>query len=227
MHQDFGAGTSSGGGHVVTVNVGIPREIEWLGKREMTAIWKHPVEGRVQVRGVNVAGDDQADRRVHGGTDKAIYAYASEDTEWWSGELGRALEPGQFGENLTLAGVDVTGAVIGERWEIGTALLEVCQPRIPCWKLGARMNDKRFPPRFGTAGRPGAYLRILREGEIGAGDEVRVVHRPGHGLIVGDVARIYHRDEREAERLLHAPELAEGWREWAERILSRSEAQAK
>jgi MOSC domain-containing protein YiiM len=227
MHQALETRVPGEGGRVVAVNVGAPREIEWLGKREMTSIWKHPVEGRVEVRGVNVAGDDQADRRVHGGTDKAVYAYAAEDTEWWSGELGRALEPGQFGENLTLAGVDVTGAVIGERWEIGTALFEVCQPRIPCWKLGARMNDKRFPPRFGAAGRPGAYLRILREGEIGAGDEVLVVHRPEHRLTVGDVARIYHRDEREAERFLHAPELTEGWREWAERILNRPQSQVK
>ena len=119
---------------LVSVNVGRPREIEWLGKRGTTAIWKAPVEGRVPVAGVNLAGDDQADRRFHGGPDKAVYAYAGEDYDWWSRELDRPLEPGTFGENLTLQGLDVTAAVVGERWAIGSALLEVAQPRTPCWK---------------------------------------------------------------------------------------------
>ena len=158
-------------GKLLSVNVGSPREIEWLGRREATSIWKSPVEGRVPVRGVNVAGDDQADREFHGGPDKAVYAYAREDTVWWERELGRELEHGNFGENLTVSGVDVTGAVVGERWEIGTVVLEVAQPRIPCWKLGARMEDASFPVHFAAAGRPGAYLRIVEEGEIGAGDE--------------------------------------------------------
>jgi MOSC domain-containing protein YiiM len=202
-------------GTVLSVNVGGPREIEWLGRREATSIWKFPVEGRVAVRGVNVAGDDQADREVHGGPDKAVYAYAREDTAWWDRELGRGLQDGNFGENLTVSGVDVTGAVVGERWELGTAVLEVAQPRIPCWKLAARMEDPSFPVHFAAAGRPGAYLRILEEGEIGAGDEVRVGERPEHGLTVGDVARIYHQERNRCALLLRAPELAEGWKEWA------------
>ena len=142
-------------GRLLAVNVGAPREIEWLGRRETTSIWKSPVDGRVAVRGVNVAGDDQADREVHGGPDKAVYAYAREDTAWWERELGRELEHGNFGENLTVSGVDVTGAVVGELWEVGSAVLEVAQPRIPCWKLGARMEDASFPstsrPRAGRA----------------------------------------------------------------------------
>jgi MOSC domain-containing protein YiiM len=197
------------------VNVGTPREIEWLGRRETTSIWKAPVEGRVAVRGVNVAGDDQADREVHGGPDKAVYAYAREDTYWWERELGRALEHGNLGENLTVSGIDVTAAVVGERWEVGSTVLEVAQPRIPCWKLGARMADPSFPVHFAAAGRPGAYLRIIEEGEIGAGDEIRVGDKPGHGLTVGDVARIYHQERNRCAQLLRAPELAEGWREWA------------
>jgi MOSC domain-containing protein YiiM len=197
------------------VNVGTPREIEWLGRRETTSIWKAPVEGRVAVRGVNVAGDDQADREVHGGPDKAVYAYAREDTYWWERELGRALEHGNFGENLTVSGIDVTAAVVGERWEVGSTVLEVAQPRIPCWKLGARMADPSFPVHFAAAGRPGAYLRIIEEGEIGAGDEIRVGDKPGHGLTVGDVARIYHQERNRCAQLLRAPELAEGWQEWA------------
>ena len=202
-------------GRLLAVNVGAPREIEWLGRRETTSIWKSPVKGRVAVQGVNVAGDDQTDRAVHGGPDKAVYAYAREDTAWWERELGRELEHGNFGENLTVSGVDVTGAVVGELWEVGSAVLEVAQPRIPCWKLGARMEDASFPVHFAAAGRPGAYLRIVEEGEIGAGDEVRVGEKPEHGLTVGDVARIYHQERGRCALLLRAPELADGWREWA------------
>lgn len=204
-------------GRVVSVNVGQPRTLEWLGQQVTTSIWKFPVTGRVAVQGVNLAGDDQADRRAHGGRDKAVYSYAQEDADWWSWELGRPLEPGSFGENLTLAGVDVTGALVGERWAIGTALFEVCQPRIPCFKLGARLGDPGFPPRFAAAGRPGAYLRILEEGEVGAGDLVQVVHRPTHELTVGDVAHIYHRDHRRAGDLLRIPELSSVLRHWAEK----------
>jgi MOSC domain-containing protein YiiM len=202
-------------GELLSVNVGSPREIEWLGRREVTSIWKSPVDGRLPVRGVNVAGDDQADREVHGGPDKAVYAYAREDMDWWEREIGRELEDGNFGENLTVSGVDLTGAVVGEHWEVGSAVFEVAQPRIPCWKLGARMEDPSFPVHFAAAGRPGAYLRIVEEGEIGAGDEIRVGGKPEHGLTVGDVARIYHQERGRCALLLEAPELAEGWREWA------------
>jgi MOSC domain-containing protein YiiM len=203
-------------GRVVSVNVGTPRRIDWLGRVEMTAIWKAPVDGRVRLRGVNLAGDDQADREVHGGADKAVYAYARADAEWWQRQLGRELTHGNFGENLTVEGIDVTGAVVGERWEIGTAVLEVAQPRIPCWKLGARMEDPAFPVHFAAAGRPGAYLRIVQEGELGAGDDIHLLEpRPEHGLTVGDVARIYHQERGRHSALLGAPELAREWREWA------------
>jgi len=201
--------------HVVSVNVGVPRTITWMGRTAPTAIWKAPVTERISVRGVNVLGDDQADRRAHGGPDKAVYAYAREDQHWWEESLGRPVEPGAFGENLTLTGVDVTGAVIGEHWEIGTVLFEVAQPRIPCWKLGARMNDPEFPRRFSLAGRPGAYLRIIGEGELGADDEVRVIHRPDHGVTTGDVARIYLREGVDAEHLLRALQLPSKWHQWA------------
>ena len=176
-------------GGVVAVNVGQPREIEWQGRRALSGIWKSPVAGRVAVRGVNVVGDAQADFEVHGGPDKAVYAYAVEDTEWWEAQLGRTLGPGAFGENLTLQGIDVTNAVIGERWRIGDVELEVTQPRYPCWKLSARLGDAAFEARFADARRLGAYLRILHAGELGAGDEVRVVSRPERGMtikLVGD-----------------------------------------
>src|SRR5690242_9734402 len=138
--EEQARGPAPGTGRVLSVNVGRPRTITWLGQTATTAIWKEPLAGRVAVRGVNLAGDTQADRQVHGGPDKAVYVYAAEDTGWWEGELGLPLVPGNFGENLTLAGVDVTGAVVGETWAIGTAVLQVAQPRIPCWKLGARLG---------------------------------------------------------------------------------------
>src|SRR3954471_21454990 len=161
-------------GRLVSVNVGRPRVVPRGDGTALTAIWKAPVDGRVAVGGVNVDGDDQADRSVHGGPDKAVYAYAAEEVRLWEQELGRTLGPSAFGENLTTEGIDVSGALIGERWRIGTALLEVVQPRLPCFKLGLRMGDPSFVKRFGQASRPGAYLRILEEGELGAGDAVEV-----------------------------------------------------
>lgn len=202
-------------GVVESVNVGAVRTVEWRGDRVTTGIWKAPVSGRVAVQGVNVVGDDQADRTVHGGIDKAVYAYAREDYDWWTQQLGYALGPGTFGENLTVRGMAITDALIGERWRVGSVLLEVSQPRLPCYKLGIRMNDARFPHRFASAGRPGAYLRILEQGELAAGDSVEVVHRPAHNLTVGDVARIFLRDHRRADRLLEAPELPASWHDWA------------
>jgi MOSC domain-containing protein YiiM len=202
-------------GKLLSVNVGKPREIEWMGRVNKTSIWKSPVEGRVAVRGVNVSGDEQGAPEFHGGPDKAVYTYARDDTVWWERELGRELEHGVFGQNLTVSGVDVTGAVVGERWEIGSVVLEVAQPRIPCWKLGARMNDHSFPVHFAAAGRPGAYLRIVEEGEIGTGDDVRVGEKPKHGLTVGDVARIYHQERSRCHVLLGVPELADEWEDWA------------
>jgi MOSC domain-containing protein YiiM len=207
-------------GSLVSVNVGLPREIEWLGKRDTTAIWKKPVAGRVRVAGVNLAGDDQADRRFHGGPDKAVYAYAREDYEWWSVELGRALEPATFGENLTVAGLSLTDTLVGERWAVGSATLEVAGPRVPCWKLGARMDDHDFPVHFAAVGRPGAYLRIVAEGELGAGDPVEVVHRPRHQLTVGTVAGIYHGDRARCREFLEVPELAQEWHAWARERLA-------
>ena len=208
-------------GRVVSVNVGSPRLVRWRDRDVLTSIFKEPVDGRVAVRGVNVAGDDQADRSVHGGPDKAVYAYACEDIEWWSEGVGAPLPPGVFGENLTLAGVAVTEAVIGERWRIDDVLLEVCAPRIPCYKLGIRMGEDRFPRLFAAVGRPGAYLRILAAGTVAAGDALIVEHRPSHGVTVQTVADAYHRDHSRASELLAAPELAGSWQGWARSLLAR------
>ncbi len=174
---------------VVSVNVGEVRTVEWYGRAVTTGIWKSPVDGRVAVRGVNLAGDDQADRRVHGGPDKAVYAYALEDYAWWSGELGRELEPATFGENLTVEGLDLGALVIGTRWLVGSTELEVSQPRQPCFKLGIRMDDAEFVDRFDEAARFGAYLRIVREGDVGAGDEITVLPR-AEGITVVELGRV-------------------------------------
>src|SRR5215212_1063879 len=121
-----------------SVQVGQPREFEFNGHPARSAIWKATVLGPVAVRGVNLEGDDQADREAHGGPNKAVYAYAAEDYEWWAMQLGRPLETGEFGENLTTVGLDVSGALVGERWSLGTTVLEVSEPRVPCWRLGVR-----------------------------------------------------------------------------------------
>jgi MOSC domain-containing protein YiiM len=202
---------------VLSVNVGPVEVVEHHGRPVLTGIFKKPVAGPVAVRGVNLDGDDQADRDNHGGPDRAVYAYAAEDLAWWETELCRVVSPGTMGENLTTSQIDVTGASIGERWRVGSVVFEVTAPRVPCFKLGIRMGDPRFPLRFARAGRPGAYLRIVQAGEVGAGDSIEVLRRPDHEVTVGLVARAFHDDRSLAPRLLDAPELGGGWREWAHR----------
>jgi MOSC domain-containing protein YiiM len=199
------------------VNVGVAQTVEFRGEPVETAIWKTPVAGPIRIHGVNLEGDEQADRSVHGGPDKAVYAYASEDLAWWEAELERPVESGIFGENLTTTGLDVTDAVIGEHWAVGSAVLEVAQPRVPCFKLGIRMDDRQFPGRFAAANRPGAYLRIVSPGIVSPGDAIRVLERPDHGVTVGLVARAYHADRSLVHRLFDAPELPEAWLHWARR----------
>jgi MOSC domain-containing protein YiiM len=200
---------------LVSVNVGRARQLSVRrGRPLMSAIGKAPVEGRVRVAGVNLDGDEQADRRVHGGPDKAVYAYASEDTAFWAAELGRPLGPGALGENLTTEGVDVSGAVVGERWRIGDTELEVCQPRLPCSKLALRLGEPKMVKRFAEASRPGAYLRIVREGTLGAGDAIELLARPAHGVTVRDVSDAILLDETLLTAAAAAPELPAGLADW-------------
>lgn len=209
-------------GRVESVNVGEPRQIEWAGRIVETAIWKQPVATRVAVHGVNLEGDDQADRRVHGGVDKAVYAYSSEDYEWWGGHLGREVKPGTFGENLTVSGLALDRALIGERWLVGSVLLQVSQPRLPCYKLGIRMEDQGFVDTFEAAERFGVYLRVIEEGTIGAGDNVDVISRPDHDLTVTELGRASPRPSpRVIDRILAVPEVPDSWRKWAERARDR------
>ena len=200
---------------IVSVNVGRPAPLATPRATVESAIGKAPVWERVAVRGVNIDGDDQADRRVHGGADRALYAYASEDYRWWEAQLERDLPPGTFGENLTTAGIDVNASLVGERWRVGDDLeLEVSTPRVPCFKLAARMGDPAFVKRFAEALRPGPYLRIAREGTVAAGDAIVVSHRPGHGIRIVDVAQIYLFERERLGELLAAPELGAGWIAW-------------
>ena len=179
---------------IAAVNVVHARVPDLRGDLDETAIDKRPVRERVAVRaaspaGVGLAGDEVVDKRHHGGRDQAVYAYAVEDRDWWAAELGRELAPGSFGQNLDTEGVDVTGAVIGERWHIGDdgLVLEVTSPRIPCATFQGFMNEPRWVKRFSEHGASGAYLRVVEEGTVGAGDRVTVTDRPAHGVTVGEV----------------------------------------
>ena len=204
---------------LTAVNVGTVQEVEWRGQTVRTAIWKHSVPGPVTLRGVNLVGDDQADRSVHGGDDKAVYAYAMEDYEFWAaGSEKFEVCAGLFGENLTLRNLDLGGAVIGERWHVGSAILEVAQPRLPCFKLGIRVGDPDFPKRFQLALRPGAYLRVVEEGTVQAGDVVNVIFRPAHGVTVRLLAESV-RDPAKVGNMAAVPGLPAFWRT---RALSRS-----
>lgn len=200
---------------IVSLNVGSVRAIEWHGEIVATGIFKHPVSGRVNLRGVNFDGDDQGDRSVHGGPDKAVYAYAREDYEFWHEREGIETPPGSFGENLTVQGLDLSFAVVGERWAVGSTILEVAQPRLPCYKLGLRMGDAHFPKRFQAAKRMGAYLRIIQEGDVGAGDAVQVIERPEGGVTLREMVEALG-DRAKAAALLRAPRLPAFWRRVAE-----------
>jgi len=165
-------------GEVVSVNVAEVRTLERRGRTVRTGLWKHPVHDRVRVGELGLEGDVQADKRYHGGNQKAVYAYSCDDIAWWEAQLGRALGPGFFGENLTLSGIAVSHAPIGERWQVGSAVVEVTEPRTPCWKLAEKVGDPGFERRFFRAGRPGTYLSVVGEGEVAAGDPVEVVFSP-------------------------------------------------
>ncbi len=192
------------------------------GDLDRTAIDKRPVPGRAAVHRLGVAGDRQYDTRHHGGPDKAVYAYAVEDLDWWAGELGRELGPGRFGENLTTEGVDVTGAVIGERWRIGPAgdgrdgpagvvagvVIEVSMPRIPCATFQGFMGEPRWVKRFSAHGAPGAYLRVIEEGSVAPGDPIEVLDRPAHGVTIGEVFAPRDADPERLRLLSAQPGLA-------------------
>jgi MOSC domain-containing protein YiiM len=195
----------TGSATVESVNVVHAVIPDVLGDLDTTAIDKRPVADRRAVDTVaGVAGDRIIDTEHHGGRDKAVYAYAREDLDAWAGELGRALPGGTFGENLTTYGVDLTQAVIGDHWQVGSEglVLEIASPRIPCKTFQGWMDEPHWVKRFYAYGAPGAYLRVLSEGTVGAGDRIEVVHRPGHGVTISDTFALRLTSAAVLERLL-------------------------
>lgn len=173
---------------IAAIAVGMPATISHRGKEVLTGIFKTPVSGRIGVTLTNIDGDRQADLSVHGGRDKAVYAYPQCHYPHWAQALGREpLEAAQFGENLTVTGLDETSVVIGDRYCAGSVVLTVAQPRIPCFKLGIRVGDDSFPKRFLASGRLGFYLRVEEQGEFAAGDAIELLDRPEHGITVHDL----------------------------------------
>jgi MOSC domain-containing protein YiiM len=210
---------------LISINIGRPRPVPHEGRVVSTGIFKEPVAGPVFLRRLNLDGDGQADLRVHGGADKAVYAYPFEHYAFWAGELGRDdFSYGQFGENFTITGWLEDAVCIGDEFQIGAAWVQVTQPRSPCYKLGIRMNDDQFPARFAAANRTGFYLRVLQEGRVAAGDAIeRVTHDAG-SLSVRDVFRLRHdRGTRaEYERAARLPALSPSWRAVFEKRLAES-----
>jgi len=175
-------------GKVLSINIAHESKAQsWTDSGNRTGIHKIGVEGLIQFGNDGLVGDNVVDRVNHGGYHKAVYAYAREDAEWWEKKIGREIEAGQFGENVTTAGIDVTGAVIGERWQIGDLLLEVSEPRIPCRIFSGFWERPTLIKEFTAANRPGAYLRIIDEAMIERGATIDVVHRPTHGITIGDI----------------------------------------
>ena len=202
---------------ITSVNVGLPREIQWRGKTVTTSIFKAPVTGRVLVKRLNIDGDQQSDLTVHGGADKAVYAYPSEHSAFWREELpGLDLSWGAFGENFTTEGLFEDTMHIGDRLRIGSAEFTVTQPRMPCFKLGIRFNRPDMVKRFLVSGRTGFYLSVSLEGEVAAGDSVTVARHDEAEITVADIVRLHVADGANQELLRRAsqlPALPDGWRE--------------
>src|SRR5437773_2448323 len=201
-----------------SINVGLPREVQWHGKAVLTSIFKAPVEGSVKVRRLNLEGDRQSDLNVHGGADKAVYVYPAEHYAFWRAEVpGVDLPWGAFGENLTTEGLMENSVHIGDRFGIGSAEFVVTQPRMPCFKLGIRFGRQDIVKRFLHSGRAGFYFSVFREGEVTAGDSIELLKRDEQGVTVADVVNLYQRDATNQDLLRRAselPSLPKSWRDY-------------
>ena len=200
-----------------SVSIGEPRTVVHDGRDVETGIYKSPVDGPVRVTELGIEGDGQADLSVHGGRDKAVYAYPAKHYTSWAAELEvDELSPAQFGENLTVTEIDEDNVRIGDRFRFGSVVAVVAQPRLPCFKLGIRMGDPEFPPRFLQSGRLGIYLRVEAEGETQAGDTFELVERAGHGITVTGLWRCVFGKSADRDLARHCldqlPHLDEGWR---------------
>lgn len=191
---------------LATLNLGVESRGPWTGVGR-SGIDKRPVGHRVMARDWGLEGDLIADKRVHGGPDKAVYAFAREDAVFWEEELGREVGPGNFGENFSTVGVDVTGAEVGEQWAVGDAVFEVIRARKPCRVFAGFWDVPDLVKRFIAHGAPGAYLRVLQEGAVGAGDPIEIIKRPGHGVTIGYMLRALTTEPHLMPRFLDAPEM--------------------
>jgi MOSC domain-containing protein YiiM len=209
---------------VISVNTGRGRQARYAGRMGRTAIDKRPRSGPVTIGRLGADGDDQVDKRQHGGPEKAVYAYAREDLDWWAGQLGLKLRDGVFGENITSAGLDISGAVIGETWRLGSAVVQITSVRVPCGTFAGWMGQRGWVKRFALAGRPGAYLRVLEEGVTAAGDPIEVLSRPPDSVTVAGAMRAFYGDAELMRRLLDAPGLDPEWHEMIASALERESA---
>lgn len=208
---------------VVSVNCGREADLVISGMPARSAINKRPVTDQVAVRLLGLDGDEQADKEHHGGREQALYAYAREDLDWWTEQLGRELPNGMFGENLTTAGIDVSAALIGETWRVGSALVQVTAPRVPCVTFKSWLDEPHWVKRFAAAGRPGAYLRVLSEGSLQAGDDLTVLSRPENPVTVAESMRAYYgdHDQEIMSKLLQVAGRGAKWDAIAADVLSR------
>ena len=216
---------------VVSVNVGLAREVLWHGHSVTTGIFKEPVAGRVALRELNLDGDRQADLSVHGGKYKAVYSYPLEHYGYWRKELpGHELPMGMFGENFTTDGLLEESVHLGDRFSVGSAEVVVTQPRLPCYKLGIRFQSDDMVRRFLASGRTGFYVAVTREGEVGAGDEIKVISRDENAVPVSEITRLYvakrydDRDVASLRRALRVATLPESWKGYLRVRLERTKA---
>jgi MOSC domain-containing protein YiiM len=206
---------------LISVNVGLPREVLWHGRSVTTGIFKEPVAGRVRVRKLNLDGDRQADLTVHGGPFKAVYCYPIAHYDYWKKELpGRDLPTAIFGENFTLDGLTEESLHLGDRLSVGSAEFVVTQPRLPCYKLGVRFGSDDMVRRFLASGRSGFYLAVTKEGEVGAGDEIKVIRRDSNAVPVSEITRLYvakrydSDDAASVGRVLKIAAVPEDWKDY-------------
>ena len=201
---------------LLSVNVGLPRDIVWRGRTVHTGVWKDPVQGRCRVGRLNLEGDGQGDLAGHGGEQRAVFVYQIESYRYWQDQLGRTdFVYGQFGENFTVEGLPDDGVSIGDRYGIGSALFEVTQPRVTCYRVGIRMNEPRMPALLTSSGRPGFYFRVLKEGEVEAGDEIVKVEEGKERMSVAEVNALLYLPPHPRDRLERASQIAAlspGWR---------------
>jgi ferredoxin-NADP reductase/MOSC domain-containing protein YiiM len=213
---------------LLSVNVGLPRDIAWQGRTVHTGIWKQPVPGRCRVRRLNLDGDGQGDLAGHGGEQRAVFVYQLDSYRYWQEQLKRAaFEPGQFGENFTTEGLPDDQVCIGDRYQIGSAVFEVTQPRVTCYRVAMRMNEPRMPALLTSSGRPGFYFRVIREGEVGAGDEIVKLGQAKEAMSVAEINALLYLPDHATERLeraLRIEALAPGWRSSFEALLRAQKA---